>query len=99
MPPSLRFAHPTSSTPQTTPSTSLTPTVSSNEPISYAENPSVATSRNLRFNARVPMAGMQNSTYSSDASRSNIHLTTTKSIDLEAVDKLEFDGTRSVQAC
>jgi len=92
MPSSLRFTHPNSTTPLPTPSTALISSPSS-EDDRIAETPAVAATRNLRVLSRVPMPGMHNSVYSSDANRTHIHLTTTKSLDLDPIDNIEFDGS------
>jgi hypothetical protein len=92
MPSSLRLAHPDSTTPIPSHSTTLVPSTVSPNPVNVAETPAIAATRNLRVLARVHMPGMHNGMYATDAHKSHFHLTTTKSIDLEPVDKLEFDG-------
>jgi len=91
MPPSLRFTHPTGTTPQPNPSTILVPPI-----CSIAKNvpatPFDEASQSLRFNARVPMAGMHSSNHTSDAVRTEIHLSSSNLIDVEPFEKIEFDG-------
>src|SRR5579859_353908 len=92
MPPSLRFAHPTSTTPRPTLSTSIfteDPPVPKNVPAT----PFNEASQILRFNARVPTAGMHSSNHCSDAVRTELHLSSSCFIDIDAFEKIEFDGT------
>ena len=49
--------------------------------------------QSLRFNARVPTVGMHSSNHSSDAVRTEIHLSSSCFIDIDAFEKIEFDGT------
>jgi|SRR5579862_7135598 len=95
MAPSLRLAHPTSSTPRPGQSTSLIPSSDPSQRghIEVHVPPTIgATARSVFVTSRVPTPGMHNSAYTSDANRSHIHLTCTKSLDLDPIDKLEFDG-------
>ncbi len=91
MPQSLRFAPPTSTAPLPTPSTSLIPQeppVAKNVPAT----PFDESAHSLRFNARVPAAGMHSSNHSSDAARTEIHFPSSCFIDIDAFEKIEFDG-------
>ena len=95
MPPSLRFAHPMSTTPRPAPSTSLVPPeppTSKNVPATPFDD----ASQSLRFNCRVPTAGMHSSNHSSDAMRTEIHLSRSCFINIDAFEMIEFDGTRAL---
>ncbi len=90
MPPSLRFTHPTSTDTQPIPSTSL---VSPDLPVSHNVPATLGeAAQTLRFHARVPMPGMHSSNHSSDAIRSQLHLSNLRTIDIDPFEPIEFDG-------
>jgi hypothetical protein len=92
MPPSLRFAPAVSTTARPNPSTSLIPQ-EPQVPKNVPATPFDEAAQTLRFNARVPTAGMHSSNHSSDAVRTEIHLSSASYIDIDAFEKIEFDGT------
>ena len=94
MPPSLRFTHPRSTDTQPIPSTSL---VSPTSPVSHnvPATPLAEAAQTLRFHARVPMPGMHSSNHSSDAIRTQLHLSNPRIIDIDPFEPIEFDGTPS----
>lgn len=92
MPPSLRFTHPNISTPRPDASTTfLTTSLTSIQNIPVT--PFDAVSQNLRFNARVPIAGMHSSNHASDSVRTGIHLSSSSFSTIEPFEKIEFDGS------
>src|SRR5271170_3509501 len=98
MPPSLRLPHPTSTTPQPIPSTSLVPPSSSHTQ-SVPFTPSHEASQSLRFYARVPTPGMHSSNHSSDCVRSHLHLPNPRVVDIDPLSPIEFDGLPPPRLC
>lgn len=92
MPPSLRFTQPNSLTPRPDPSTTLT-TTSSTSIQSIPVTPFNEVSQNLRFNARVPIAGMHTLNHASDTVRTGIHLPSSSFSTIEPFETIEFDGS------
>jgi hypothetical protein len=91
MPPSLRFAQPNSTTTRPDLPTSLVKTPASSAQ-SLPATPFDEASQSLRFNARIPIAGMHSSIHASDAVRTGIHLASSSLSTLEPFEKMEFDG-------
>jgi hypothetical protein len=92
MPPSLRFTQPNSLTPRPDPSTTLI-TTSSKSIQSIPVTPFNEVSQNLRFNARVPIAGMHTFNHASDTVRTGIHLPSSSFSTIEPFETIEFDGS------
>jgi hypothetical protein len=92
MPPSLRFTQPNSLTPRPDPSTTLITTSSTSVP-NIPVTPFDEISQTLRFNARVPIAGMHSSNHACDTVRTGIHLPSSSFSTIEPFETIEFDGS------
>jgi len=90
MAPSLRIRPPSPSDPPVLPTLTLVPS----RVLTTLETEIEVVASNLRFHARVPMAGMHSSNHHSDAMRTHLHLSNPRCIiDLDPMEQIEFDGS------